>query len=125
MSDFDLDAKRAARREALGDPKVITWAGVDWELPVELPYEVLEQHRLLTLGDLGAVVGIVKALLGDEWDAFVAAKRPSMQDCDELVGAMLKLYGLKVIEAGDEDGGETDPLPSTPPAGAHANSSSG
>lgn len=39
---YDLDALRAARAEAAGDPPTVTLAGETFTLPVEMPWAVVE-----------------------------------------------------------------------------------
>lgn len=39
---IDLDAAKAARAEALGEPPVVVWQGETFELPAELPARFLD-----------------------------------------------------------------------------------
>lgn len=84
----DLDAARAARLEAEGDPKTFVFGGREFTLPVECPVEV---------GDLWVkkeVLDGFRVLLGDQAEAFVAL-RPTNQDLDVLLPAIVKAYGFK------------------------------
>lgn len=93
----DLDAKRAARREARGEPIVLVFGGEDFELPVELPFDVLEALPALASGaqaeTAGAFIALVRSLLGDEAFTRFVAHRPSLDDFVELADAAFTAYG--------------------------------
>lgn len=108
MTTLDLDAIRAARREAQGEAPVIRFGGHDFVLPSELPFAVAE--ALANLGEAqktedqaaitASLIGAMKAIIGiADWPKFEAA-RPSMQDITELISGIARLYGL-------EDAGES------------------
>lgn len=100
---IDLDAARAARREAEQDPPVIVLDGEDFTLPIELPFEIAgdlgklfaakgDKDKLAELA--GQVVPlIVKGLLGDDHDRFME-HRPSFDDLIVLLEGMAVAYGL-------------------------------
>lgn len=113
MGEFNLDAARAARSEAQAD-RHFMFGGERFELPSELPYEVVE--RLITTGGMdgkiseataiAAGVNALPGLLGEaEFDRF-RSHRPSAADVNELVDWILREYGL-VREV--EEGAEVDP----------------
>jgi hypothetical protein len=98
---IDLDAAKAARREAAGEhPEPIRFGGDTFELPVELPFEV--GHRLLSLLENIAagssavfedVMGVLEPLLGEGYPAFMA-HGPSMPDIMELLTGLPREYGF-------------------------------
>lgn len=102
----DLDAVRAARREALGEAPVIRFGGQDFVLDIELPYDVPESlaavARATEAGDdFGITAGVkdtLVALLGDEQYVAFRALRPSMPDVQEFISAAVGEYGLKLGE---------------------------
>jgi hypothetical protein len=93
---IDLDAARAARAEAAGDPVTLTFGGETYTLPVELPadFALYAMER-----DLRSAV---MALLDDDADAFFAW-RPSMDDLTALVEHAMKVYGV------DQGGSKASP----------------
>lgn len=102
MAILDLDAMRAARREAQGEAPIIRFGGHDFELPVELPFAVAE--ALASIGEAqksedqaavtASLIGAMQAIIGiADWPKFEAA-RPSMQDITELIQGIARLYGL-------------------------------
>lgn len=95
---FDLDKARAARREKLGEGPKVVIGGEEYELAVEMPYDVLEAMRGMAneLTAPTAIVDTVKALLGEEGHkAFLALKPPpTVDDCMELVDALMGEYGV-------------------------------
>lgn len=110
---IDLDAARAARREANAEVPVLVLNGQEHALPAELPFEVAE---LLSGLDPESVktdpaaaadrVGrILEAMLGDAHEAFLASK-PSIDDILALVDGLAEAYGL-------EDLGESQASPAS------------
>lgn len=89
----DLDAARRARREIKKHGPEVVFGGETYELAPELPYDVLEPLSAFGGGDLAGLTGLVRALLGEHYDAFVATK-PSIDDMHDLVGGLIEEYGL-------------------------------
>jgi hypothetical protein len=87
---IDLDAARAARAEANAEAPVVRFGGVDYTLPVELPWAMVEAAAS---GDAGGLVTAVKLLLGDQWETFESAQ-PSIGDLRILVEGVAELYGV-------------------------------
>lgn len=98
---IDLDAARAARREASGEPPVIVFGGKELELTFEIPFEVAER-----MGSMGVALenqdgnelsngfrDVLKLLLGDHFDEFMA-QRPSVPDLMAMVDGVVKAYGF-------------------------------
>lgn len=96
---IDLDEakqkREAARRESEGKGPVIKFGGVDYELPAELPYGVLE--ALAQVADeeqaAGALTSMTRSLLGEYYENFTDTN-PSMDDVNELIGGAMREYGL-------------------------------
>jgi hypothetical protein len=97
---IDLDAAKAARREAAGEAPTLTFGGEAFSLPVELPFEV--GHRLLSLleniaGGTTAVFDDVEAILrplfAERYEAFMA-HGPSMADIMALLTGLPREYGF-------------------------------
>lgn len=80
----DLDARRAARREKLGEAPTVTLGGDTYTLPHRLPLEAIE------LGAEGKVWSVIVALFG----ADQAEKlRPLGLDTDDLQDLFTAVYG--------------------------------
>jgi hypothetical protein len=95
---IDLDAARAARREAKGEGPRVIFGGISYELSPELPFGVLEAMRELMSDDNekapGALVDLTRALLGEHYDAFKATQ-PTVDDLNELIGGVMEEYGVE------------------------------
>ena len=104
MATVDLDAARAARQEAAGDPHQVRLGGRDFLLPAEIAFEALE--GLIAVADLDADTDAAAALLGtrnlfealfaDQWDDFMAL-HPSLTDLLVLAGEIPRLYGFDSV----------------------------
>jgi hypothetical protein len=98
---IDLNAARAARREAAGaPPEPVVFGDREFPLPVELPVSVMEGlARLGTLpgNDAAGITSTVKEILaelfGEHFDAFWAL-RPSFDDLMELMDRLPAAYGF-------------------------------
>lgn len=92
---IDLQASRAARLEALGEPVVLKWDdGIEFTLPVEMPAE------FALCGQEGNMRAAIVALLGDDQAAEMFALRPSMDDINALVEMAGEVYGVTPGESG-------------------------
>lgn len=91
---IDLDAARAARREAKGESPVVKLNGKEYQLPVELPYEALECIRELNNPETaaGALVDITKALMGKNYEKIKS--QLAFDDLEVFVGGALEEYGV-------------------------------
>lgn len=89
---IDLDAARSARAEAQAEPVVLRFGGNEYQLPPELPAD------FAFLAAEEKVREAVAALLGDDADAFFAA-RPSLADLTALAEAAGDVYGVEPGEA--------------------------
>ena len=96
MEALDLDAARAARREALGETPQIRLGGVTYDLPVEIPYRVAElmvEVSTKSEAESGSVISdIIRILFGDRTDEFMA--QASVQDVGVLFERLVALYGV-------------------------------
>lgn len=90
---IDLDAARAARAEALGEPLVVRFGGEEFTLPAEVPYDYL---ALLASGDPRAAIN---ALLGEAEAPRFWQQRPSVGDMRVLMEGIEEAAGLKEGEA--------------------------
>lgn len=115
---IDLDAARAARREAAGINPSVTFGGRDFVLPVELPIETTDWGRRITEAEeardaerkgsvawrekqvalTGLVTGFLRFLLADQADAFFALK-PSYEDAYALLLGIPAEYGTSLGES--------------------------
>jgi hypothetical protein len=108
MSGFDLDAAKAARAEKV-EAKHFTFGGERFDLPAEMPYEVVVAAQ----GDTAELDGIMRGLLGDEAHARFVALKPSAGDVNDLVGWLMPEYGLGTPA---QNGASGEPDPKLPPS---------
>lgn len=87
MADINLDA---AVDEAAGEPHKVTWGGQTFSVPraENWPVEVFD---VLTQGRLADGLALI---LGDEWDAFWQAKRPTLATSRALLDALGEAEGF-------------------------------
>lgn len=83
VDPFDLDAAKAARLEARGEPRWFIFGGQKFELPPELPAEFA-----YLLDDAKEAL---RFLLAEQFDDFWS-HRPSAQDLVDLVAWISKTY---------------------------------
>lgn len=103
MTRIDLDAAKAARREALGESPIVVFAEKEYTLPIELPFEVAEALGQLTDATDGAQAAsvmekIFRILLGDGYDGFIQ-DHPTLNDMNALMEAVGGLYGVAGSES--------------------------
>jgi hypothetical protein len=89
--EFDLDAITAAQAEAAGEPHKVVWGGETFLVPrtTEWPLETFDE---LTKGHLAAALA---GVLGDQWDAFWKAKRPTMGAAEALLEGIAQREGFE------------------------------
>ena len=87
---FDLDAARAARREAAGEGFRFKWGKKVYECPPakEWPMTVT---AMLSDGELN---GALEAILGGKQYESFMKHEPSMGDIEDLMGALAKFSGV-------------------------------
>ena len=91
---IDLDAKRAARREAKGKGPEVKLGGKVYELAPEMPFGAVEALKGLQTEETAAeaLVDLTRALLGEHYEEM----RPllCMDDVNEFVGGIMEEYGV-------------------------------
>lgn len=102
---IDLDAARAARREAAKEQPTITLNGKTFTLPLELPLSLAE--AFIGFGDIqddevdmkipGILAGVMRSLLGDQYESFMA-EGPSLDDLMVILNGMKETYGVDLGE---------------------------
>lgn len=104
MGSIDLDAARAARAEAQGEPHTVVFGGQEYALPAEIPAEF---GFLLVEGNLPeAISSVLGESAGEFW-----AQKPSINDLEVFSEDMARLYGF-------EDAGNLSPsVPFSPNGG--------
>lgn len=94
---IDLDAARAARREASGEAPVIVFGGKEFTLPVELPLEAAEVINKITSSANGTEISdVFKVLLGDRYQEF-RELGPSVPDVLAFFDEIAPAYGVKSL----------------------------
>jgi hypothetical protein len=107
--DINLDDGRAAREEALGEPRAIIFGGERFELPLRAPIGMLEhlgryfalereekrtRDRHAGAAAIDSLVSSARELLGLEgWERFKAAGA-TFEDTLALIAAAGKVYGV-------------------------------
>lgn len=91
MTELDLDAITAAEAEVHGEPHKVTWGGETFAVPRinDWPLDTFE-----TLGR-GEFSSSLAGVLGDQWDAFCAAKPPTLGAVRALFDAISEREGLE------------------------------
>jgi hypothetical protein len=84
LARIDLDAARASRQ---GESHVVAFGGTEFTLAPEPPFEVAPKA---VEGDID---GMLRAMLGDQYDAFMACK-PSLIDVTTMLEQAFELYGF-------------------------------
>ena len=98
---IDVDAHRAARFEQLGPPPVLRIDGRDYELPPEMPAQVVTAFGALASGDVTDLAGLdvgLRALLGDAYEA-VVDESTSFADLEFVITAAMESYGMAAPES--------------------------
>ena len=104
MADIiDLDRIGAARREAKKDRPVVQYGGTTFNLPVEMPFAVVEAvGRIQRAGDdaeknseiAESMADIARSLFGEDYRKFLDLG-PSVEDLTALLEELAKAYGLQ------------------------------
>jgi hypothetical protein len=114
MGDLDLDAARAARAEARGEPPTVTLGGETFTLPPEMPL-----RYVWTLVD-GDDMAALRVLFNGQLDRFLATE-PTREDILTLIAGVPALYGLvspgeSPASAGSSNDGSSRSRPTSPAA---------
>lgn len=97
---IDLDAAKAARMEAAGEPHIFVFGGKEFELPHELPV----RFGYLIIDD---VEEAMRCVLDGQADEFWALE-PSNQDISELLMQFRAVYGIGPGESSASAGSSTN-----------------
>lgn len=100
MANIDLDAARAARTEVTKEAPTVLFGGVEFSLPVEVPFGVfvhLGTMRDDPEGDgANAMKGLIDALFGERSQEFIDLG-PSLEDIKDLLEGALEAYGMETL----------------------------
>lgn len=99
---IDLDANKAARREAQGEPPIVVFGGETFTLPIECPFTFIEDLDEIEQAEKSrdggraatATKHLVESLLGDQYEAFMR-HNPTMNDLESMVTGLLPAYGFQ------------------------------
>jgi|SRR4051794_6323357 hypothetical protein len=111
MAEFDLDAARAARAEANGNAPTVKFGGKVFELPVEMPFGIVEAVNQMQAAQQNgdgykvtlALSSIARDLFGDRYQEFLEF-RPSMLDMQALLENVAPMYGMTPGESQASEG---------------------
>lgn len=107
---ININTERAKRAEET--PRAPTLeADRVYILPVELPVDTVSAMARMSRaskekdgeGITTALTDAIKALLGDDWDEFAKANRPSVQDLSVIVAGIPAEYGIGQGESKGSD----------------------
>lgn len=89
----DMNAVRAARREALGEgPKVII-GDQEFSCPPDMPFDALVAGQAAEGGNIAQTYEFVRELMGADGLKALKEWRPSLEEMSELVSGILAEYG--------------------------------
>lgn len=103
MTTVNLDAARAARRP---EAPTVVLDGREFTLAAELPFSAILDLRELNAASkknnlskqAEAIASVMRALLGDEFDAFMALA-PSLEDLVAVIEGVMPAYGGDLPES--------------------------
>lgn len=108
---INLDAARAARSEALEEAPTLLFKGVEFKLPIEIPFAIVESAATIVAAErsgeddderggaaAAAIAQMARALLGEEYDKFLALG-PSMSDMNLILESIGDLYAVNLGES--------------------------
>lgn len=87
---IDLDSARAARAEANKDVPVIKFNNKNYNLPIELPFSIVEAASTQNPTE---IINAIKKLFGSEWVEL--EKDFSMADMTFLLENIVKIYAVE------------------------------
>lgn len=93
MTEFDLDALVAAQSEAQGEPHEVVWGGQTFTVPRTNDWP-LETFEVLGRGEFASALA---GVLGDQWEAFYTAKRPTMGAASALLNGIAEREGFESL----------------------------
>ena len=93
---FDLDAAKAARREAEGEPAVVIFGGTKYELPPAPPLSVLAALGHVQLNRFHYFDDVIAGMFGRD---NVSDVLEAGFDMDDFADLFARVYGMDVGEA--------------------------
>ena len=109
---IDLNAARAARAEARGEPVTVELGDDVYELPAEMPASVIGCIARAQAGDPSGMLEAMAALVGDGFDEMVTKHRLSLDDLMVLLDGASEQYGMTTPESSASPA--SSPATSTP-----------
>lgn len=95
---INLDAAKAARREAQKTPPKVIFGKRTFTLPVEIPFEAVEQLGQIDTADpttaTSVITRFIAILFGDQYETFLKLQ-PSTQDVEVLMESLATVYGFE------------------------------
>lgn len=91
---YDLDAGRAARAEARGEPFVIGFCGQEYQIPPARDWPIEATDALSS----GALSAALRLLLGEDQYATFMVNKPTVGDVEDLMKAVAKWQDLTLGE---------------------------
>lgn len=91
MAEFDLDAILAAEAEAGGEPHEVIWGGQTFQVPRTSEWP-LETFDVLGQGEIAAALA---GVLGDQWEAFYTARKPTLGAAEALLEGISEREGFQ------------------------------
>lgn len=89
--ELDLDAIAAAEAEASGEPHKVIWGGQTFLVPRTADWPI-ETYDVMSQGNIAdALAGV----LGDQWEAFYTAKRPTLGTAHALLDGISEREGFE------------------------------
>jgi len=105
MGTIDLDAISAARREGKDEKPSVKFGGVDFTLPAEMPFAVVEAVGRMQAAEgddnaqvADAMADLARSLFGPRFREFLDLG-PSVQDITALLEAVAPAYGVSSGES--------------------------
>lgn len=92
---IDVDAARRARAEARGEPLAVMIGGTEYDLPAELPADVVHHFGRVAAGDVTALEDALEVLFAGNLAA-IKAEGLSWEDEKFLLEAALEEYGFEL-----------------------------
>jgi tRNA U38,U39,U40 pseudouridine synthase TruA len=87
---FDLDAARAARREAAGEGFKFKWGKKNYECPPAKEWPI----TVTATFSEGKLTEALEQILGEKQFAAFMKQQPSVGDIEALMGALAKFSGI-------------------------------
>lgn len=96
---IDLNAARAARAEARGEPVTVELGDDVYTLPAEMPASVIGCIARAQAGEPSGMLDAMSALVGPDFDEMVTKHNLSLDDLMVLLEGAAESYGLTTPES--------------------------